>query len=474
MTVRISSRPSDVGRVRQILRQQVSSLVHARSGGAAGTDRIVRIRIPLPEIEPLHWLRIQPFDAKIYWAGRDDSLLAAGAGIAEQIEGTTDPPFPGALREVRDRLTPDDRNLRYYGGFRFRRSRPGEELWSSLGGYRFVLPRFELRTRDDEQILIVNWVPERDADRHLAHLLEEIDRLRFPTDGDRSSIPLARAIEHRPDRDAWDRSIDTVLETLRSSDLEKAVLARRSSLHLAGAPEPAALLARLRRTTPQCFHFLVQPDADTAFVGASPERLYRRRGRSIESEAVAGTRPRGDSADRDRELRRELLTSAKDRSEHYYVRRHLERSADHLCEEYHLDEDLSVMSLATKHHLFSRLSGRLRPERRDEQILAHLHPTPAVAGYPTESALRLIQRLEPFDRGWYAGPVGWVGADAAEFAVSIRSALLRGDRLHLYAGAGIVERSVGADEWNELDQKIEDFTAFLRPNAAPDSAAAPS
>jgi menaquinone-specific isochorismate synthase len=94
-------------------------------------------------------------------------------------------------------------------------------------------------------------------------------------------------------------------------------------------------------------------------------------------------------------------------------------------------------------------------------VLRALHPTPAVGGYPRGEALEEIQALEPFDRGWYAGPVGWIGAGGAEFAVGIRSGLVRGNRLTLFSGAGIVAGSVPESEWAEIEQKIGDFTRMF-------------
>jgi menaquinone-specific isochorismate synthase len=93
----------------------------------------------------------------------------------------------------------------------------------------------------------------------------------------------------------------------------------------------------------------------------------------------------------------------------------------------------------------------------DAEVLLALHPTPAVGGYPRREALEEIRALEPFDRGWYAGPVGWIGAEGSEFAVGIRSGLVRGNSLALFSGAGIVAGSVPEDEWAEIEQKIGGF-----------------
>ena len=98
--------------------------------------------------------------------------------------------------------------------------------------------------------------------------------------------------------------------------------------------------------------------------------------------------------------------------------------------------------------------GELAPEMTDADILAALHPTPAVAGTPTQRAQDLIRRLEDYDRGWYAGPIGWLGADGAEFAVGIRSCLIEGTELTAFAGAGIVAGSTPEGEWRETAAKL--------------------
>ena len=198
-----------------------------------------------------------------------------------------------------------------------------------------------------------------------------------------------------------------------------------------------------------------------AFLGASPERLFNREGNVIVSEAVAGTRPRGLSSEDDEGLREDLLHSAKDLSEHTYVRNGIGEALAPLCEELEIDGDIAEMKLARGRHLRSRVRGILKDGVTDAGLLEALHPTPAVGGYPRDGALAEIRDLEPFDRGLYAGPVGWIGAEASDFAVGIRSGLVRGRTLDLYSGAGIVDGSVPDEEWAEIENKISDFTGMF-------------
>lgn len=251
------------------------------------------------------------------------------------------------------------------------------------------------------------------------------------------------------------------LATIGDGPLDKVVLARRVGLTVDTEVDPLLVFQHLVGATPGCFHFAFRPGERTAFIGASPERLFRRRGNRVVTEAVAGTRRRGETAEADAALRRELMSSAKERREHAFVQEALEKDLETLCSS--VDEPVppSDLALARGRHLHAALAGTLRKEVSTVDLLDVLHPTPAVGGVPAEEALTAIRAQEPFDRGWYAGPVGWIGTDAAEFAVAIRSGLIRNSDIALFSGAGIVEGSVPGQEWEEIEQKIADFAAIL-------------
>src|SRR5690606_17933520 len=150
-----------------------------------------------------------------------------------------------------------------------------------------------------------------------------------------------------------------------------------------------------------------------------------------------------------------------DRREHGFVRDAVQAALDPLTESLATDGETSALTLARGRHLYAGLRGRLRDGVSIFDVLAALHPTPAVGGTPRGAAVAAIAEREPFDRGLYAGPVGWIGRDAAELAVGIRSGLVRGDGLDLFSGAGLVEGSDPAAEWAEYEHKIGDFALVL-------------
>ena len=424
-----------------------------------GGDRIVRLEVPAGDMDPLRWLGSQTMRPRSFWEGREDGTSVAAVGVADVVEGSGAATGDVLLRERLALLRTEGTGARYYGGHRFDPGRYAGEEWGAFGGYRFVLPRFELRRRGEEAVLACNLVLPRDAEK-ARELLDGAEGL-LPSgqgSGPGGSLPAPESRSDSPDFEGWRRNIGAALEAFAAGEMDKVVLARRVEFGFGEDVDAVVLMENLRAATPNCFHFLVEPEEGATFVGASPERLFWREGWEVYSEAVAGTRPRSASVAGDAELRDELLGSAKDQAEHSFVRVSIKETLGALCEDLEVEDEASEMKLARGRHLVSRVRGRLGEGVTDADVLAALHPTPAVGGYPKEEALREIRALEPFDRGWYAGPVGWFGADGAEFAVGIRSGLVRGATLALYSGAGIVVGSTPEGEWAEIEQKISDFT----------------
>ena len=447
-------------RARWLLADRVSRALSEAASSVESAEQVVRLAVPVGPVEPFRWLRGQSLFPRLYWSGREDGLGVAAVGAADLQESGT----PDGADALRKRLAPllasGDPHARYYGGLRFDPLQKPDVEWAAFRAYLFVLPRFEVHTGKEEATLVCNLVLPRDAERS-AEILEQIEHLPFPQGASQAALPAPISRTDGPGREGWRRNIERALAAFSEGRLDKVVLARRTEFVFAQAVDAALLAENLEGATPGCFHFYVEPEEGVVFVSASPERLFRREGRAIESEAVAGTRPRGASEADDAELRDELLRSEKERTEHEHVRVGIAETLGPLCEVLEVEKGVSEMKLARRRHLISTVRGTLREGVRDVEVLQALHPTAAVGGYPRAEALEEIRALEPFDRGWYAGPVGWIGADASEFAIGIRSGLVRGNRLALFSGAGIVAGSVPGSEWAEIEQKIGDFTGMF-------------
>jgi menaquinone-specific isochorismate synthase len=467
----------NVDRPLQALAAQARSVL---DGPTNGTRRLVRLCVPLDEaVDPIPWMQAQTAEEQLYWSTRTSASpgpspgsssaepsVVAAIGQADVLEGDAHPvDYRSLQRRLQERFRHADAGVRYFGGLRFdapdaRPSRHPEASWAAFGTYRFVLPRFEVLTYDDRQVLACNVVHPRDTERPAA-LLESIRSLTLPPTTTTGPLPSPVRRADQPDQAEWTAMVRWALSAIEAGRLDKVVFARKVALELDREVDPLRVLSHLKATTPGCFHFAFGPASGPTFVGASPERLVRRDGRDVLSEAVAGTRGRGGTPAADAALREELLTSTKERREHAFVQRAIQRALAPLCTTLDGADAPSELALARGRHLHAPIRGTLRPDTATTALLEALHPTPAVGGVPAEAALAAIREQEPFDRGWYAGPVGWVGPDAADFAVAIRSGLLAPTTLSLFSGAGIVEGSVPEREWDEIEQKIGDFAAVL-------------
>lgn len=411
---------------------------------------ICRVEVEV-DAEPLAWLAGRAEGKLCYWADRDGLEETAAAGVLVEVSGPTTSGAAQWMERITAHLEGADEGVRFYGGTRFDAQAPAAPEWRTLGAYRFVVPRFESVRRDGRTLLACNFRPaERDR---LPALLADLQRPPEPVSA-RTPVPLRRDAD-APDRAGWEALVRKALAAIDdpTDPLRKVVVARRTGATTAAPITPGALLAAMSRADDRSFRFLVQPRPGTAFVCVTPERLFSLSGRTVHTEAIAGTRRRGASAQDDQRLRHELTASAKDVLEHRIVHDAIARALTGLCTDTAAGET-TVLLLPALQHLMSRLSGELAPGAGVADLLDALHPTPAVGGEPAEAARRFLARHEPFDRGWYAAPVGWVGQGEASFAVAIRSALIGGGAVSLYTGNGLVTGSSPDAEWAELEAKV--------------------
>ncbi len=441
-------------RIRQVLLARLMAALQ----DVKGTEVLVRAEVLVEGIDALQWLAVQPPMARGYWADRENEFELAGIGRADLIDGDHAADYDRLMNELHSRIDAARGSIRYFGGLRFAEAGPHDPEWNAFKQFRFVLPRFELVRKSGITTLACNMR----ADDDMESVALELEALRMP---DSPALPVAPPAPlgrtDVPDRELWMQRVEDALASVREDRYEKIVLARRASLNFSEAIESGWLLSRLQAETTNAFLFCFQPDARHAFLGASPERLYRRDERRLRTEAIAGTRPRGATEKDDEDLGQDLLSDEKELREHRYVVDGITAALDPFVQDLAVDANPSLLKLTHAQHLISRFRAVLRDGVSDGDLLRALHPTPAVGGYPRAAAVADIPVLEGFDRGYFAAPVGWVEKNAAQFAVGIRSGLVEDCSLHLFSGAGIVEGSVPAQEWEEIENKIEDFLGIL-------------
>lgn len=310
----------------------------------------------------------------------------------------------------------------------------------------FVVPQLVVGHAADG----TRWVTRLDDDRGdlLAPIVDEPRARRF-------------SVEAVQDPDWWMDTVRAATKRIADGDFDKVVLAREL-LVTADAPiSRLGLLRRLRHSFPGCFSFAVG-----SMVGASPELLVSRLGEMVHAHPMAGTAPRGGDPTTDARLAASLLASAKDRAEHQITIDMVWETLLPYCSYVDSEPEPSVVAVANVQHLASLVEGRLsQPGASVLELVAALHPTPAVSGWPLAPALEHLAAHEGLDRDRYAGAVGWVdGAGNGTWSVGIRSAIVDGAAARLFAGVGVVADSDPVAELAETDAKFQAvLSAILRP-----------
>ncbi|WP_327092023.1 isochorismate synthase [Nonomuraea sp. NBC_01738] len=248
----------------------------------------------------------------------------------------------------------------------------------------------------------------------------------------------------------WETVVAKAAQRIRDGELDKVVLARDL---LATAEHPIdirLLLTRLATRYPECYTFSV-----AGLVGATPELLIRRTGQDIESLVLAGTTPRGTGPGDDLTRGQALLDSAKDRHEHEYAIASVRQALAPLCSTLRTPDEPELLVLPNVQHLASHVTGTLADGASVLDVVAAMHPTAAVGGTPTQTAINAIRELEGMDRAGYAGPVGWIDAHGdGEWGIALRSGLINGRTARLFAGGGIMGDSDPASELAEAQAKF--------------------
>ncbi len=269
-----------------------------------------------------------------------------------------------------------------------------------------------------------------------------------------SSPPLPREARPAPaglSADRYTEAVAWVRNAIRRGPLDKVVLAREVAARTDRPYEARAIANALAKAYPECYTFSI-----AGLVGASPELLVQRTGNVVESLVLAGSAPRGAGPAADERMAADLLASRKDRWEHDLAVGSSRASLAPLCSTLDIDDEPWLFRLVNIQHLATRMRGVLSSPLTALQVAGRLHPTAAVCGVPTEKALAMIRDLEGFDRGRYAGPVGWMNGNGdGEWAIALRCVQLDGSTARLFAGCGIVADSDPDAELAEAELKLE-------------------
>ena len=442
-----------------------------------------QIRGDIPAVSPAAFLGLGEGEPRGFWASGD--RWVAHAGVLRKVavredtacrEGTpaeADRSGEGVDRvrfrsvqieasRVFEGIEPGGAHTRIFGGFAFA-SRPStDRVWSPFPPALFHLPEAEVEHDPSAGAcsLVVHARSRQDAERSWERWADALKR-------SLSTVPVGPARAGRPDgsaaervagidRAAWSRMIWRTLQRIRAGDAEKVVLARALDVTPPRQVAPLDVALALWEESHGSHVFLFEPVGGRAVVGAAPETIAAMVNGVVRATAVAGSVGVGVDSVETAQLARNLFESEKDRAEHDFVVQDMVARLSALGCAVQRDIEPHVLALARIQHLETKIAAKVPDGVTLLEILASLHPTPAVCGIPRNVALSILTESEEFDRGWYAGPVGWLASDGKGiFVPALRSAVCDGSRWRLFAGAGIVPGSDPALEWTETELKFD-------------------
>lgn len=449
--------------------QKLHHLLKAGQNRAICRSRplLVSITEPIDPLQPLVLFHEAQDQERIVWEQPSQGFAMVAIGVAKQEVGWAKSRFDQlglAYRQlVTESLieTPSAfpwSSPMIFCGFSFDPAHPSHPAWQDFPDALFILPRFLFVFSGKAAWLTVNILvtPRCDIMTIAQKTGHDLDNFLSPNQPMSSEDPVSLQYQDTPlQKSRWKEVVNRALQEIQRGTIAKLVLAREVYAHSTQPFHPGLVLWRLHKSYQNCTIFAFVR-GKSCFLGATPERLVRLQGRTVEVNGLAGSIARGMTEEEDRLLGNTLLTSSKDQHEHRVVVRTLQEALEPVCASLTIPQHPTLLLLPNVQHLLTSIQGILKQELDILHLVERLHPTPALGGVPREAALSLIRTYERWGRGWYAAPIGWMdGQGSGEFVVAIRSALLQGKEARLYTGCGIVHGSDPEREYEESCLKLQ-------------------
>jgi len=353
----------------------------------------------------------------------------------------------------------------FIGGFKFTPER-SEAEWQDYSDSNWFIPEIMFLSNSSGNFILMNFVFSLGVSKDFVlnkfkSKLTKLTEVKNNTKINNITQIINYEGTSPKDKKKWKNLVAEVLEKIKENQIEKVVLSRKVELKLSGEPNIDDLIDSLKKDYPTCYIFIFHK-GKSSFFGATPEKLAKFTDGKIEIDALAGSAPRGKNPDEDLMLENKLLADRKNLNEHNIVVEHIKNSISGITNNLNLDTHYGIKKLANIQHLWSKFSAELKNSSSIFSIIKELYPTPAICGFPKDTALHLIKRVEGYKRGLYSGVIGWFNFENdGDFAVALRSALYANNKLYVYAGSGIVENSNPEEEYKETELKLNTILSLF-------------
>ncbi|MAY81696.1 MAG: hypothetical protein CL930_13065 [Deltaproteobacteria bacterium] len=439
------------------------------------THRWIQVQEPIKDMDP--WAILHPLQVDgvrlMAWSAPHQKNCFVAAGVIREYRPTGDARFYQARdwwNEIASNMLTIDvdgnpvvpKAPGCLAGFAFSSRENRTEHWQAWGDGALCLPEV-LVWRCDGQTWAVYTIDTNEhamAERlpHLRTMLMDWKQRAVSTMAPPANGTVMPLHSHEDAWETWKSNVQAAQATMATGSIQKVVLARAQAYRpdATHSFDPLATAWALRDRQIDSTTFLIRRKDGQAFLGSSPEILARLESGQVETVALAGTRRRSDTSTDDEALGTALLESTKDRHEQQLVAQAIEQALTSMVSNLEGSDTPDVVRHPDVQHLRTTIRGSVASDATIFDLVNKLHPTPAVGGLPREHALQWLDLNEHLDRGWYAGPIGWISPSGdGEFVVAIRSVLMADDQAAAFAGCGLVASSNPADEWEESQVKLQ-------------------
>ncbi|GAA0293399.1 menaquinone-specific isochorismate synthase [Gracilibacillus halotolerans] len=425
----------------------------------------VSITEPIDKVNPVHFFQAGKWldKSRIFWSVPDRSLYYVGIGEAVSYQESIN-----AYQKLKHHwkqlieqamIFNDDSAItvgpKMFGGFPFDTNEQTSDLWKQFNGSEFRVPTYLLTIENGEAFLTINLFISAQSDvREIAQKLQR-DRELLLSPVSMQKRTNSVLLSHEVDPEAWKELVAQTRTAIEDGYAEKIVIARELQIEFETSVELGYVLNHLLEVQNNSYVFLWEKNG-TSFIGATPERLVWVKNQQLLSACLAGTAPRGRTTEEDRKIGEELLYDDKNREEHQYVVDMIKGALNGLADDVEIPQTPVLYPLKNLQHLYTPVEAMLRETITILDVAEKLHPTPALCGQPTERAMSFIRENELLERGWYGAPIGWFDHHFnGEFAVAIRSGLVKDNKASLFAGCGVVRGSDPEVEYEETKIKFQ-------------------
>ena len=417
---------------------------------------VIRIGIAIKrqKMDLISWLNSQKAFPKVYWKNRNSKVEVASSKILALFHRFKHIISFGYFRGNTKMAT------RFYIVQPFISSKNKNAIvtpWKELITRNINLPKIEIIKYCLSTYMGLNLLNKIER-----HKLNEIFTHKFVAYNDEIKIASSiRTITYSQCLKNWTNEMQQIFKYIKQNSLEKIVLARKKILEFETNLNLLSIIRQLKNKQYNSYNFGLFTNTNCGFIAFSPERLYKRKTDIVTSEALAGTRLRGRTQKHDIRLAFNLICSRKDFHEINIVKQYLLNRITHMSNVVKAQLQYSIMQTSNVQHLYSRLQAKLKSNISDQQIIRNLHPTPAICGTPQQAAVKCINLFENFYRTCYASPIGYFSINNSSTKISIRSAFINKKKVLIIAGCGILNNSMVLNEWNEIENKMNNFNTLL-------------